>query len=148
MRAAVNWLRQRFGVLQLSPVYETDAVGFDGPAFYNLVAAFDAPDLGQVKAELREMEAKALRRRDGRKFTSRTLDIDILLFGNEDLTATGVDIPRQEIVRYAFVLRPLADVAPDLLHPILGLSISEIWRQFQLEHAQACEQVKQIDFPL
>lgn len=148
IRDAVAGLRLRFGALQLSPIYETAAVGFDGPAFYNLVAAFEAEDLGQVKAELRNLESRAQRQRDGQKFCSRTLDIDILLFGDQDFSGSGVDIPRREILLYAFVLRPLADIAANLRHPQLGVSMGELWQQFKQDHPGPCETVRRIDMCL
>ena len=129
IRAGVCALREEFGELQLSPVYETEAVGFVGDAFLNMVLGFhtDLP-LQDVRGVLRRIEHTQGRVRDGQKFGSRTLDLDILTYG--DLVDESEDIPRAEIMRYAFVLGPLADVAPEQVHPGLGKTYARLWQEF------------------
>jgi len=68
---------------------------------------------------LRAIEADHGRTRGEKKFASRTLDIDILTYGDHVGVLDGVELPRDEILKHAFVLRPLADIAPEVLHPIL-----------------------------
>jgi 2-amino-4-hydroxy-6-hydroxymethyldihydropteridine diphosphokinase len=131
IRAAIQALRGLFADLVISPVYESQAVGFDGDNFLNLVIGIDTDiPLQQLTQQLKSIEDDNDRSREGDKFSSRTLDIDILTYGNQDLTASGVNIPRDEITRYAFVLKPLADVAADELHPVLGQSYASLWERF------------------
>jgi len=129
IRAAIKQLREQFGSLQLSPVYETEAVGFIGDAFLNMVLGFPTElPLKDVRHALRNIEHSRGRTRDGRKFGSRTLDLDILTYG--ELVDESEDIPRAEITRYAFVLKPLADVAAEELHPQTGKSYAALWKEF------------------
>lgn len=131
IRSAVTALQQAFGELQISPVYESDAVGFDGDRFINLVVGIKTSlGINEVNSTLKQIEDSQGRSREGDKFSARTLDIDILTFADLDLTEDGVNIPRHEILTYAFVLRPLADVAPEEIHPHLGLSYRTLWEGF------------------
>ncbi|HEU5338967.1 MAG TPA: 2-amino-4-hydroxy-6-hydroxymethyldihydropteridine diphosphokinase [Sulfuricaulis sp.] len=131
IRGAVHELAGHYGPLTLSPVYETRAHGFEGGDFYNLVAGFDsAESLEIIKEWLFQTEANFGRRRQGNAFSSRTLDLDLLLYGDTVQHDDKVDLPHPDILRYAFVLRPLADIAPKLMHPETGLTCSEIWKRF------------------
>lgn len=128
IRSAINALRERFGELAVSPVYDSAAVGFDGQPFLNLVVGIDTDlPVGELAQWLRALEAANGRTREtGTAFNDRTLDIDILTFGDTVGVVDGVALPRDEIVRHAFVLRPLVDVAPDERHPQLGLRYREL----------------------
>jgi len=131
IRAGVTALRACFGPLQLSSVYESEAVGFDGENFYNLVAGFDTELSPQAVAEeLRRIEDEHGRTRSGPRFSSRTLDIDLLLYDDLILREDKLDIPRDEITKNAFVLWPLAEIAPTLKHPQNGKSYAELWQAF------------------
>ncbi len=128
MRAAIENLRQAFGELVLSPVYRTRAVGFEGDDFLNMVIGIDThlpPD--QLRTRLREIEKRQGRKRGEEKFSPRTIDLDLLTWG--DLVDAAAGIPRDEILRYAFVLKPLADVAPEELHPQTGKSYARLWQE-------------------
>lgn len=130
--AGVDALRQRFGVLRLSPVYRSPSAGFDGPDFYNLVALFETSlAIDALHDALRHIESSAGRQRGDDAFVSRTLDIDILLYGDAVLHASGYDVPRGEILEYPFVLKPLADLMPAALHPQSGRSFATHWREMQ-----------------
>lgn len=131
IRGAVAGLRARFGALRLSPVYESVAVGFAGDHFYNLVAGFDT-DLPprEVAAILRRIEGEHGRRRDGPRFSARTLDIDLLTWDDLVLNEAGLVLPRPEILTNAFVLRPLADIAPHRRHPGTGRTYAELWQDY------------------
>lgn len=131
VRAAVAALHERFGELSLSPVYQTTAVGFDGDDFYNLVVGLDT-DAGadQLAAACREIETEQGRQRTDRRFSARTLDIDLLTLGHMIRDDVPV-LPREEILRYAFVLKPLADLAPDERHPRDGRRYADIWATFE-----------------
>jgi len=87
IRGAVQALRERFGELTLSQVYESEAVGFEGHPFYNLVAGFDTGEtVGELNAAFRQIEDAFGRVRGPDKFSPRTLDIDLLTYG--DLVGT------------------------------------------------------------
>jgi len=131
IRAGVTDLRVHYGELQLSSVYESEAVGFVGDAFYNLVVGFDTQEpIDTVADVLAAIEDRNGRRRGSGKFAPRTLDLDLLLYGDEVITTARFHVPRDEILRYAFVLWPLAEVAPDLRHPQTGESFAQLWEKF------------------
>jgi len=127
LRWALGALRQHFGPLRTSSVYRSPAFGFAGPDFLNMVAAFDTstgPDA--VEAVLSTLENERGRNPSDRS-GSRTLDLDLLLYG------ARVDaprrLPRADVLRYPFVLAPLAEMAPGLVHPVTGIPILAAWRE-------------------
>jgi len=130
LRAALEALHERFGAIIESPVYRFPAIGFDGPDFLNLAVGLDTDvDPESLNDWLHALEDRHGRRRDVPRFSSRTLDIDIVLYG--DLVQKGgnhLDIPRPELDQ-AFVLKPLADIAPSTLHPLLGKTMLDLWRE-------------------
>lgn len=131
IRGAVRELTALYGRLTLSPVYESQAVGFEGGNFYNLAAGFDSEEsIERIKETFSRIESRFGRTRRGNRFSARTLDLDLLLYGDTVRHDTEVDLPHPDIQRYAFVLRPLADIAPDLPHPGTGLTFAKMWEQF------------------
>ncbi len=129
--AALERMKTDFGELECSRVWETAAVGFEGDAFYNLVVAFEtALSPQELAQQLRRMEDDFGRDRSGGKFSSRSMDLDLLLYDNLVLDEEGLKLPRPEILDYAFVLRPLAEIAGDMKHPVTGFSFTQIWDQF------------------
>jgi 2-amino-4-hydroxy-6-hydroxymethyldihydropteridine diphosphokinase len=129
LRGAVRTLRATLGPLVLSSVYESAAVGFVGEPFLNLVAGghTEMPPEA-VQAWLREIEDAHGRVRGPDRFAPRTLDIDLLTYGDAVLPA--LRLPRDEILHHAFVLGPLAEVAPDERHPLDGRSYAALWAAF------------------
>ncbi len=117
-----------FSDLLLSPIYESESVGFDGDNFFNLVASFSTDlTVGELNQRLKAIEDNHGRERSGPKFSGRTLDIDILTYDNLVGNIDGVQLPRDEITKNAFVLLPMADIAGNELHPELQVSYSRLW---------------------
>jgi 2-amino-4-hydroxy-6-hydroxymethyldihydropteridine diphosphokinase len=132
IRQGIQLLRRAFGDLIVSPVYESPAVGFAGNNFYNLVVGFDTALKPQALIqELHTIELQCGRERNAPRFSPRTLDLDLLLYGDWVLHEEKLELPRRDILEYAFVLRPLADIAADLLHPVSGQRIEDLWQRFE-----------------
>jgi 2-amino-4-hydroxy-6-hydroxymethyldihydropteridine diphosphokinase len=132
LRLAVRELQRRFGALQLSPVYQSPPLGFDGDDFLNAVAGLDTDRPPEdVLGQLEEIHVIAGRRRDSRRLVSRTLDIDLLLYGELVVDKPGLRLPRSDVLDYGFVLRPLAELAPEARHPLSRRSMAEHWRDFE-----------------
>lgn len=124
LRAALAELRARFGDVQVSPAYRFPAVGFSGPDFVNLAAGVDTElDALALNDWLHALEDRHGRRRDVPRFSSRTLDVDIVLFDELVLNGPGnLQIPRKELAE-AFVLKPLAEIAPQAREPLSGRTL-------------------------
>ncbi len=130
LRAAIAALREAFGELELSPVSNSAAVGFDGSDFLNLVAAFQTELGAQAVVDVfHRIEDELGRDRSLPKFASRPIDLDILLYDGLIMNLPGIRIPREEILEQAFVLKPLQDIAPDRLHPETGDTFAALWQQ-------------------
>jgi 2-amino-4-hydroxy-6-hydroxymethyldihydropteridine diphosphokinase len=128
IRGAIANLRAAFGDLIVSSVYESPAEGFAGAPFLNLVAGIDTDrSVAEIDRILREIEDAHRRVRGPDKFSSRTLDIDLLTYGDAVGILDGRELPRDEILMYAFVLGPLAEAAPEDIHPGTGLTYRELW---------------------
>ncbi len=131
IRGGVADLKKTFGEVTLSRVYESESVGFEGDNFYNLVAAIDtAMTPVEVSNTLHEIEAEHGRTREGPRFSSRTLDIDLLIYDELITSDNGLQLPRDEITKNAFVLWPLAEIAPEEKHPVIKQTYDEMWQQF------------------
>ncbi|MFB2854522.1 2-amino-4-hydroxy-6-hydroxymethyldihydropteridine diphosphokinase [Aeromonas allosaccharophila] len=138
IRAGLDALHAEFGELRVSRVFESEAVGFNGRPFYNLVAAAETDlPLVTVCQLLREMEFAHGREPDAKKFAPRTLDLDLLLYG-ELVCDTPLVLPRGEVLTNAFVLWPLAELAPKLRHPVDGRTMSELWQAYDKASQQLC----------
>ena len=130
--AGIESLRRVFSSVQVSPVYISPAYGFDGADFHNLVVSAETGQSVEAVIEcLRELEFEHGRPQDAVKYSSRALDIDLLMYDDLVAEVCGYNIPRSDIYRFDFVLRPLSDLAPDQLHPICGTSFINLWNTMQ-----------------
>ena len=134
IRAGINELKDTFENVSLSPAYASTAVGFEGNDFINLVARVETGmHPVELRLYLRDLEDRYGRKRNVPKFSDRSLDIDILLYDDLVLRSPVLEIPRVEIMKFAHVLKPLADLEPDLIHPAELRSMAEIWEESGLD---------------
>jgi 2-amino-4-hydroxy-6-hydroxymethyldihydropteridine diphosphokinase len=141
--AALDALADLLGELVVSSVYESKSVGFDGSHFFNLVVGADTDlSIVELSEKLKRIEDNNGRKRNGPKFSPRTLDIDILTFGDLVGVEEGIELPRAEIIHNAFVLLPMSQIAPQVLHPQLRKTYSDLWGDYD----QASQSLWAIEF--
>ncbi len=129
IRSGLAALKSLYGELKISPVYESKAFGFDGDDFFNLVVGFKTEfDIDEIEVQLKNIEFQFGRKQSETSYCPRTLDIDLLLYGN--LICDKHELPRIDIIKYAFVLKPLCDLVPDLIHLVENKTMSELWKNF------------------
>ncbi|MGH8176879.1 MAG: 2-amino-4-hydroxy-6-hydroxymethyldihydropteridine diphosphokinase [Steroidobacter sp.] len=132
---ALALLEKEFGPLRASPAYRNAAVGFEGAEFVNLVVGFETSlPVSEVRMRLQSIEALCERPPDAPKWAPRTMDLDILLYGDFVSDTPGLVFPRPDLVRRPYMLKPMADLAPDRVHPTLGKTMSELWQAFESDH--------------
>lgn len=131
LKLTVEKLSPPFGQLILSPVYESEPVGFSGDNFLNMVVGFASDsDVDTVARKLDEIESEILGLEKRQRFAPRVIDIDLLLYDGFSGEVQGEVLPHRDILSYAFVLRPLADIASDLEHPTERKCYADLWRSF------------------
>lgn len=131
LRLAIGELRRHYGSLQLSRVYQSAPIGFEGSDFLNLVASLKTCESpAEMHAQVEAIHDMAGRERGDSKFISRPLDIDLLLYDDLILDEAPIRLPRADVLEYGFVLRPLQELAPDLVHPVSGRTLAEHWQEF------------------
>ncbi|HEY6644030.1 2-amino-4-hydroxy-6-hydroxymethyldihydropteridine diphosphokinase [Povalibacter sp.] len=131
LRKAVDALERIYSPLRISPAYRNKAVGFEGDDFINLVVGFSTTDsLVDVRKKLQSVEALCGRAADALKWAPRSMDLDILLYDDVISTEPGFLLPRPDLVKRAYMLKPMADIAPDVVHPTLHKSMRELWGAF------------------
>ena len=131
MRRALAELAREFPGVRFSSWYRNPAVGFDGDDFINLVAGFDtALPVHTVLERLHAIESRCGRPRDAPRWAPRSMDLDVLLYGNLSCEEPGLKLPRPDLLKRAYMLGPLAELAPAVVHPTAGLTIGELWRRF------------------
>lgn len=143
IRNAIADLKQSFEELKISPIYESPSVGFAGNNFYNLVATFfTSEDVYGVRKMLRVIEQRHGRRRTEKGVGNRTLDLDLLLYDDLILQTPELTLPHPDTIRYAFVLCPLAEIAPHLEHPLTKQTFAALWSTFDKKHVQSLWRVE------
>ena len=143
IRKGVRALRHEFDALKCSSVYESEAIGFVGANFLNLVAIIETTaDLSSISSVLKLLEDRFGRNREQPRFSARTLDVDILFYGDEKTKSDEIELPKEEITQYAFVLQPLAELLPDRIHGFTGLTYADLWDEFD----QSNQQLWKVDF--
>lgn len=131
LRLAVRELRRRYGSLDLSNVYQNSPVGFEGADFLNLVVSLKSDESPvDMHAQIESIHDIAGREQSNSKFISRSLDIDLLLYDDLVLDEPPIRLPRADVLEYSFVLRPMQELAPDLVHPVTGRTMAEHWQEF------------------
>ena len=127
---ALQDLDKLFDNCRVSPIFESAAVNCTGDNYYNLVVEFTTSlSIGELMQCLKALEVTHGRKATDRRYAPRTLDLDLLLFDNVIQSVPPI-LPRPEILYHAFVLWPLAELAPSLCHPVSGISMDELWRDF------------------
>ena len=133
--SAVAALRHRFGPLTCSTIYQNKAIGFEGDDFLNMVLSLQTEiEPRRVQEIFRQIETDHGRTRQEKKFAPRTLDIDLILYGDRVIDEEQLKLPHENILEYAFVLQPLSEIAPGLLHPFRQQSYRQIWQEQQGSH--------------
>lgn len=131
IRAALDALSAKFENMRCSTTYESQAIGFDGDNFLNLVVLAETQaSLEEVVEILKQIEDSLGRDRQQERFSGRTMDIDILLFGEQSGASSGIELPRAEITENAYVLQPLAELLPDVVHPPTGKTYATLWQDY------------------
>jgi 2-amino-4-hydroxy-6-hydroxymethyldihydropteridine diphosphokinase len=132
LRLALRELKRHYPAMRVSTAYRNKAVGFAGKDFINLVVGFDTDDsVQQVIAYLHAAEAVCGRPRDAPKWAPRTMDLDLLLYGNEVRNESDLKLPRPDLLKRPYMLQPMAELAPTALHPGLGKTLGELWCSFE-----------------
>lgn len=134
---AARELKARYPGARFSRCYRNASIGFDGPDFINFVV--ELPVVGgpsALRETLQRIEKLCGRPDAAPRWAPRAMDLDILLFGEQVIEVQGMNVPRPDLTRWAFMLGPLAELAPALVHPLKHVSIGELWGQFdQQAHA-------------
>ncbi len=133
-------LEKAFGNISVSSLYACEAVGFEGPEFYNLVVHAQTDlSIEALAEQLRAIEYAHGRSPTAKKYSPRTLDLDLLLYDNV-IMESPVQLPRTDILVNAFVLWPLSELAPELCHPVSQQSYQSLWQSFD----KAAQQIEQV----
>jgi len=131
LRQALALMRESWPDLRVSRAYSNKAVGFEGDDFINLVTGFTSDEtLPEVLERLHAIEAACGRPRQAPKWAPRSMDLDVLLYGNAVGACPGAVVPRADLAKRPYMLGPLAEIAPDLVHPTTGQTVGEMWAQF------------------
>ena len=139
LRSCLNTLSGIFRNIRKSSVYQSAAVGFEGDDFYNMVVALETSLRPEYVSKLFfEIEKRHGRKRGKNQFVARELDLDQLLYDDLIVDKDGLRLPHKDLTRYAFVLKPMQEIAGDLIHPQIGMCFSELWKNFEQRASVEC----------
>jgi 2-amino-4-hydroxy-6-hydroxymethyldihydropteridine diphosphokinase len=125
-------LRRDFPDVRFSPWYRNRAVGFEGADFINFVAGFTTQhSINEVLSRLHAIETACGRPRGAPRWAPRSMDLDVLLYGDLTCDEPRLKLPRPDLLKRAFMLGPLAALAPELMHPTEKVTIGELWQRFE-----------------
>lgn len=132
VNSCLNYFKSSFKYCQISPLYQSPSYGFSGNDFYNLVVKIKSHfDLVALKKWLMAVEDIHGRDRKHVRYSNRTLDIDILFYNDDVIEVSGIKIPRPEILTQAYVLKPLVDLTPELIHPQTDMPLNKHWQRLK-----------------
>ena len=127
LRSCLSALQQIFRNVIKSSVYQSAAVGFEGADFYNMVVSLETTlTPSNTNQVFFEIEKKHGRKRSENQFVSRELDLDQLLYDDLIVDKNGVHLPHKDLDKHAYILKPMAEIAGDLVHPKVGQCFSEL----------------------
>ncbi|HEX2585284.1 MAG TPA: 2-amino-4-hydroxy-6-hydroxymethyldihydropteridine diphosphokinase [Steroidobacteraceae bacterium] len=131
IQTALSALKRRIGTFTASRAYRNASQGFEGPEFINMVIGFETElTLTEVLSILQAVEGLCGRPRKAPKFAPRTLDLDLLLYGDMTCSTPAVTLPRPDLIKRSYMLGPLAEIAPNRVHPTLKQTIGDLWKEF------------------
>ena len=131
LRQALGLMREAWPGLRVSSAFANKAVGFEGDDFVNLVAGFDTDEpLATVLEKLHAIESACGRPREAPKWAPRSMDLDVLLYGDVVGEFPGATLPRKDLLRRPYMLGPMAEIAPQVVHPTAGRTLGELWAEF------------------
>ena len=132
LRSCLNTLSGLFRNIRKSSVYQSAAVGFEGDDFYNMVVSLETTLTPEyVNKVFFEIEKRHGRKRSKNQFVARELDLDQLLYDDLIINKNGLCLPHKDLARHAFALKPMQEIAGDLIHPKIGIRFSELWQHFE-----------------
>ena len=127
LRSCLNVLQQIFRNVIKSSVYQSATVGFEGEDFYNMVVSFETTlTPSNINQVFFEVEKKHGRKRGENQFVSRELDLDHLLYDDLIIDEDGVYLPHRDLSKHSYILKPIVEIASDLVHPKIGKNVSEL----------------------
>ena len=131
LRRALRELKKHYPAMRVSTAYRNEAVGFEGDDFVNLVIGFQTDEeLSRVIARLHAAETACGRPRNAPKWAPRTMDLDLLLYGDAVRDEPGLKLPRPDLLKRPYMLQPMAELAPALVHPVAGKTMQSLWLEF------------------
>jgi 2-amino-4-hydroxy-6-hydroxymethyldihydropteridine diphosphokinase len=143
VKSCLNYFNSSFKYCQISPIYQSHSYGFAGNDFYNLVVEIKSHfDIVSLKKWLVLLEDMHGRDRQQIRYSNRTLDIDILFFNEDILDEGGITIPRPEILTQTYVLKPLVDLVPNMIHPKTGQTLNDHWQKLQKKESINLNRIK------
>ena len=132
---AIEKLSTLAAQIRCSPIYQAPAIGFDGQDFHNLVVELICTlPLPVLITQLEAIEQAMLQSKTHQSYTSRVIDLDLLLYDQAIMQTRELELPRSDILKFPFVLKPMADLAPDLNHPLLQQTYAELWQHYKKDY--------------